>query len=100
MDYDSVLEVMTASKAIIDLPHPNQTGLTIRSIEALGLKKKLITTNVDIKKYDFYHPSNILIINPNNPAISKEFLSLEYISLDSNIYDKYTVSAWLRSFFM
>ena len=99
MDYDSVLEVMMASKAIIDLPHPDQSGLTIRSIEALGLKKKLITTNVNILKYDFYHPANIMLITPNNPTISKEFLHLDYVTLDQKIYDKYKVSEWLRSLF-
>jgi hypothetical protein len=99
MDYDSVLEVMMASKAILDLPHPSQSGLTIRSIEALGLKKKLITTNVNIVKYDFYHPSNIMVITPKNPTISKEFLDLDYVPLDAHIYDKYSVSEWLRSIF-
>jgi hypothetical protein len=99
MNYDSVLEVMMASKAIIDLPHPDQSGLTIRSIEALGLKKKLITTNVNIVKYDFYHPSNIMLITPNKPIVSKEFLHLDYFTLDPHIYDKYSVSEWLRSFF-
>jgi hypothetical protein len=99
MDYDSVLEIMMASKAIIDLPHPDQSGLTIRSIEALGLKKKLITTNVNIVKYDFYHPSNIMLITPNKPTVSKEFLHSDYFTLDSHIYDKYSVSEWLKSLF-
>jgi len=99
MDYNSVLEVMMASKAILDLPHPNQSGLTIRSIEALGLKKKLITTNVNIVKYDFYNPSNVLLIKPDNPNVSEEFLYSDYFNLDQYIYDKYTVSEWLKSLF-
>ena len=100
MDYESVLKVMMASKAIIDIPHPDQSGLTIRSIEALGLKKKLITTNVDIVKYDFYHPSNIMLITQDKPTVSKEFLHSDYFTLDPHIYDKYSVSEWVGSFFM
>lgn len=51
------------SKNIIDCPKEGQTGLTIRTFEALGSSKKLITTSKSIRNYDFYKPENIYIVD-------------------------------------
>ena len=59
---------------IIDVNHPKQHGLTIRTIEALGLNKKLITTNSEISKESFFSDSNILIVNRENPVVPARFL--------------------------
>lgn len=50
----NVVEIMKSSRIIIDIHHPKQKGLTMRTIECLGLNKKIITTNDNIKTYDFY----------------------------------------------
>ena len=51
---EEVSNIYGKSKIIIDIQHPLQSGLTMRTIEVLGLKKKMITTNEGIKKYSFY----------------------------------------------
>ena len=43
-----VAAIMHRSKCILDIQHPNQTGLTMRTIETIGAKKKIITTNPDM----------------------------------------------------
>ena len=40
--------------SVLDINHLDQSGLTIRTFEALGAGKKIITTNSEIKKYPFY----------------------------------------------
>jgi len=50
---DEIIEIIKASSTIFDIPHEKQSGLTMRTIETLGAKKKLITTNKQIKRYDF-----------------------------------------------
>ncbi len=32
----------------------------------LGAKRKMVTTNTNIKKYDFYNENNIFILENNN----------------------------------
>jgi hypothetical protein len=54
-----VAEKLHQSKCVIDLAHPGQAGLTIRTFEALGASKKLITNNNTIKNEHFYCPNNI-----------------------------------------
>ena len=68
-----VTDYIGNSRVVLDLPHPMQTGLTMRTIEAIGSKKKLITTNVDIVNYDFYNPKNILLIERENINFDKSF---------------------------
>ena len=81
------------------MQHPKQTGLTMRTIETLGAKKKLITTNPHVKEYDFYRPENILIVDRYNPVITKEFLDAPWKEIPENIYKKYSISSWLNSIF-
>lgn len=53
--------LMRNSDLIFDVPSKMQTGTSMRTIEALSLKKKIITTNSNVKSESFYHPDNILI---------------------------------------
>ena len=47
--------------AILDVSPPNQTGLSIRVIEAVGAKKKIITTSKWVKQERFYNKNNVFI---------------------------------------
>lgn len=94
---NDISQIVDASKVIIDIQHPNQTGLTMRTIEILGLKKKLVTTNKDIINYDFYNANNIKIIDRKHFTIDKNFINREYIDLDEKIYRKYSLSSWIET---
>ena len=92
-------KIICKSKAVLDIQHPKQTGLTMRTLEVLGSKRKLITTNSEIAKYDFYNSQNILIINRTNPFIPADFLETPYIPIPSSIYMKYSLDGWLETIF-
>lgn len=96
---ESTAKLIGTSNVIIDIQHPNQIGLTIRSIEVLGARKKLITTNRTIEKYDFFNDSNISIIDRNDPELDIDFLKKEYIQYDESIYHKYSIDGWLNDIF-
>lgn len=83
------------SRCILDCPQDNQIGLTIRVIETLGAKKKLITTNSDIVNYDFYRPENIYVYD-SKLDIDNVFFSSDYVEIDQNIYEKYSLTNWLK----
>jgi len=99
LDAKHVSEYMNKSRAIIDLSYKNQRGLSMRTFETLGSKKKLITTNEEVKKYDFYNPENITIINKENIEIDKLFFTKKYQNIDEDIYKKYSLSTWLKVIF-
>ncbi|WCM43024.1 hypothetical protein MG290_04955 [Flavobacterium sp. CBA20B-1] len=85
------------TQIVIDISHPNQKGLSMRPYEALGLERKLITNNSEIKKYDFYNPNNIYIIEDfDNLDIPNSFLEQPYEKISEDIYNKYHISSWLN----
>ena len=90
-------ELLASSSVVLDIQHPKQTGLTMRTIETLGAKKKLITTNTQIKNYDFYNPSNILVVDRKNPVIPDEFMSTPYVDIPQEIYEKYYIDKWCET---
>ena len=94
-----VLDLVKKSRIIIDIQHPRQVGLTMRTIEILGARRKLITTNASIKDYDFYLDDNILVIDRENPIINREFCFKDYKPLDDHIYYKYSLDGWLEEIF-
>ncbi|MCG3705712.1 hypothetical protein L5F43_04335 [Aliarcobacter butzleri] len=96
---DDVLQIVKKSKAIIDIHHPLQNGLTMRTIEILGSKRKLLTTNKDIINYDFFNKNNIALFDRDNPVVDFDFLEKKYIDIDKIIYEKYSLSNWIRIIF-
>jgi hypothetical protein len=83
------------SKVTLDIAHPFQSGLTMRTIELIGAERKLVTTNQDILNYDFYNPNNILIINRNNPVLEKSFFESDYKPIPTEIRSSYAIDNWL-----
>jgi len=91
-------EFMAKSKAILDIHHPEQSGLTIRTIESLAIGNKIITTNEDIKNYEFYNPKNILIIDRDNIQIPLYFFEKNesFTNEDKKIY---SLEQWVLDVF-
>jgi len=99
LNKDMVQSVFSKSFAILDVEHPHQTGLTIRSLEAFGAHKKLVTTNQAIENYDFYSPNNICIIDRKKPEIPKSFFDEKFTTPSPSIYEKYSLRGWLNEIF-
>lgn len=55
------MKIISDSKCILDSSQDGQIGLAIWIIEYLGAKRKVITTNADVKNYDFYKEKNVYI---------------------------------------
>jgi hypothetical protein len=87
---------MRSAEAIVDIAEQDQAGLSLRILESIGLRKKIITTNQWIVNSDLYHPNNIYIIDRKNPIVDKSFLALPYYTYDDCIYARYSLSSWVK----
>lgn len=93
----AVQRVFFNSLAVLDIEHPRQTGLTMRTFETMGASKKLITTNALVKESDFFNPENILVIDRGSvPKIPSSFLRSPYVPPVDAIYQKYSLAGWLN----
>ncbi len=91
-----VQEVFGQSFSVLDIEHPDQIGLTMRTFETLGAQKKLITTNKAVIEYDFFHPDNILVVPRDGRFnIPAAFFEEPVTPLASPLYEKYSLAGWL-----
>lgn len=100
LPYDEVLRRTRGAKVLLEILQKNQTGESLRTMEALQFGKKLITNNINIKSEPYYNPSQFYIIEgesdfdglidfintPINNANKKDFRSY------------YSFENWLRRF--
>lgn len=100
LSLDEVKKLMLDSEILLDIQKENQKGLSFRVFEALGYEKKLITTNKDIRSYDFYNPNNILIIDPKAIEIPAVFLNSTYEKIPKVILYPYTLEGWIEKVFI
>lgn len=96
LSYNKVIEYCLKSRSIVEVLEKGQSGPSLRSMEALFMCKKLITTNEKIVDYDFYHPDNVFIYGLDNNAEIKFFLEKPYHSINKEIVEQYCFSNWLK----
>ena len=99
LSYQEVMRVFGASTAILDVEHPEQRGLTMRTLEVIGAGKKLITTNATIKDYPFYDPSRVSLIARGNPEIAKAFINNPAGAAPTSVIDPYEIHGWANEVF-
>ncbi|PID70907.1 MAG: hypothetical protein CR985_02540 [Flavobacteriales bacterium] len=99
MNLKDAFENIKTAEAMLDVNRTVHKGLTFRVFESLGYHKKLISTNEDIKNYDFYNPNNIAIIDPDNVEISDDFFSSPYQEIPEELFEKYTINNWVKTVF-
>lgn len=93
---EEIIELMGRSKVMFDCSHARQSGLTMRTVECVGACQKLASTNEDLKEYDFFDESNILILSEDNFDGLKEFVQgAAYQQIPEDVYNKYSLSHWL-----
>jgi hypothetical protein len=92
---DHVAKLVARAKIAIDIERLVQTGLTMRTIEMMGSSRKMVTTNPNVAKADFYRANNIAVIDRLNPVITEEFLKAPFEPLPAEILYKYSLAGWV-----
>lgn len=96
--YSEYLKKIENSSVIFDFTLIGQSGLTIRFMESIFLRKKIITNNKCVRNYDFYNPQNVFIIGVDDICELKKFIESSYIDIDKSIIDRYEFTNWKEKF--
>ncbi len=86
------------SRTIIDVNSETQSGLTMRTFESLAFGKKLITTNLQIKKEPFFDESWIYILDRKNPHVDVGWVRAIPSSNKPDM-SQYHINNWLVGLF-
>ena len=98
--YEEVQRRISKTNAILEINQAGQIGITLRAMEALFFRKKLITNNAHIIQEDFYNPNNVFIIGKDDMSLLKDFLSQPYDTAADSFRNKHTIDAWFSNFFI
>lgn len=106
ISYKENLKNIVKSEVIMDIPISGQRGLTLRPLEALYYKRKLISFNEELKKQSFYNENNILILNEkdleseNVKEKIKQFIDKPYLETKENqeARDYFSFEKWMERF--
>ena len=97
---ENIIEYYDKSNVVLDISHPGQSGLTLRTFETIGAGKKLITTNMNIKDYPFFNPHNIFLIDRDNIQLNQDFFNHEYQAISEDLYEKCSIDGWIYDLFI
>lgn len=97
LPYRNVIDLVKEVDVLLDYTTIPETGLSLRTMEALFFGKKLITNNLEILNSDFYNPANIYVLARDKRSF-REFINCPLEPVDSEIRDKYLLSNWLKRF--
>ncbi|MFA4870261.1 MAG: hypothetical protein WC623_18830 [Pedobacter sp.] len=90
------LNILVNSKIMVDVSSPNQTGLSMRVIEAMASNTKILTNNHNIKNdTQIYSKEYVAFFNELNPEINESFLLSEV----SNKPNLLSLQKWLVNIF-
>lgn len=92
---EHVKKILSKARSILDIEHPNQRGLTMRTIETLLSNQKLITTNPRIRDTDLFDETRVCIIERARPKIPDAFFQHEFRPLSTELQYKYSIKGWL-----
>ncbi|MHB8073126.1 hypothetical protein [Desulfosporosinus fructosivorans] len=97
--YKTVLEEISKSRAVLDCSVSKTSGPSIRPLEAIYHKRKLITDDLKITNCDYYNSGNIFIIGKDDFKELPNFINSSYIDIDPKTVEKYSLKAWIGRFF-
>jgi hypothetical protein len=95
MSASEVAAIFRTSRAILDVEHPRQRGLTMRTIETLLSGRKLITTNRHVLESDLFDASRVQVISRVRPQVPTPFFELAFKPIDDGVRARYTLRRWL-----
>lgn len=101
MPINEVNEMIAQTNCIIDTDRETQSGTTPRIIWALALGKKVMSTNVNLKKMPFYDERQIMIFDRNNPVIDVDFIKSRVEVFKVNKYiNELRIDKWIKNFIL
>ncbi len=78
LQYDAYMEKLKLSRFTLDYAHPYQTGITIRSFEALSAKTMIISNNPYMERSKYFNRSNTIIFTKQD---KNDTLTVSYNTL-------------------
>lgn len=99
ISYLEAINIASQGRVVLDYIEVDNSGQSLRIIESLFMKEKIITNSKLIKDYDFYCPENIFILGKDDINEIKNFINIPYKDIPKEIVMRYDFDKIIRNFF-
>ena len=97
ISYFENIQNVSRCSCVVDIT-TEQTGISLRPLEALFFDKKLITNNKSIKEYSFYHPNNIFILEEDDLRKLPEFVTTPVTAVSEKVKEEFDINSWILNY--
>lgn len=94
VSYSKVQVMQNKSKAILEIVPSDTVDITMRTVDSIILKKKLITNSTKIISKEYYDPNNVFIIGKDNEETIFDFLNSGYNDVSLEMIKQHKLSVW------
>ena len=98
LTYQENLENIVGASTLLDIVKEGQSGHTLRVMESLFFRKKLITNCKTVKQELFYHKNNCFILGEDPIESLNDFLNMPYHDINLDEIEYYDFGNWLNRF--
>lgn len=95
LNKNQYIEIFTKSNVIVDYANPNQSGVTMRTLDALMAGKKILTSNKYITNLPCYNEEQIQIFDPKSFEVDVRFAKERLQFPKQN----YSTDVWIENIF-
>lgn len=97
VSFNDIQMIYSRANTVLDVELSIQSGLSMRTFEVLGAKKRLVTTNVNIENEKFYRNEIILVFDRKSPVLNDNFFKSSQVFDDD--FSDYEIGNWLARMF-
>ena len=98
MSYSDNIERINRARCLLEWIQDNQSGLTVRTLEALFFDKKLITNNAWVLQLPLYHPARIFVVGHDDLDQIVSFLAAPMPRIADAELARHDFSHWIGQF--
>ncbi len=100
IDYFEMLKMIQSYDCVLDINAPHATGMTLRPLEALYSRKRLITTNKNIIESVLYalNKDNIFVLGIDDISLIYDFVNSKFTEPGKEVFDYYSFPKWVERF--
>lgn len=94
---DTLNELIRRSHCLLDVHHQEQTGLTLRTFDAIRGKCKLITTNkYTLEEAAFDNTNSFILKRDLSPFPELDWIRSLPVPLKSDVLEYYSLASWVK----
>lgn len=98
LPYEDNIKMIGCSRCLLELLQENQSGLTIRSLEAAFFGKKLITNNLHMAESELYDPARVFLIGSDDSEHLRDFVLSPCPTVSKEILERHDFRFWCDQF--